>query len=94
MSAESLMVLQSQKPNFVFEDSAQEESIVTPFPQMITSIVTAPPSSNKMDGTKIDEPALTPQEMNIIDTNGNINDENLSGIGCNFLTIVEEEEED
>ena len=80
MSAESIMVLDSQKPNFVFEDvNSDESSIVTPFPQMISSLAAKP--------TTTIQPTETVGETSI-------NDEKLSGIGCNFLTIVEEDAEE
>lgn len=79
MSAESFMVLNATKPNFIFEDSGQDDAIVTPFPQMITSI-----SASHQN----------PKHEQISHTVDDTNNEKLSGIGCNFLTIVEEDEDE
>ena len=95
MSTESIMVLEKQKPQFVFEENQSNDTscIVTPFPQMITTI-----QDHKTE-TITQQSKMTPcqienDEGSVLDSQSVCDNEKLSGIGCNFLTIVEEEQDE
>ena len=84
MSAESIMTVEKQKPQFIFEKETDEidENIVTPFPQMISTTICTQRNETENE-----------QDVEEIDHIASKKEEELSGLGCNFLTIVEEEVE-